>query len=224
MPILTTKDGSHSLLSLQFNATYHSPFGAVSETDHVFLGAGLRYLARTQKNIRILEAGFGTGLNAFMTWMEAERTGLVVEYTGVELHPVDLETASALNYAAVLGAPDRHPDFLKLHRAEWGQILRLSENFTFAKLLQPIQAVEQEDAFDLVYFDAFDPSVQPELWTLEVFVNLFRSMHPGGILVTYCSQGAFRRNLRQAGFWVEKLPGTLGKWEITRGHKKRLLP
>ena len=215
-----TNDGSHTLFSAQYGVTYHSHFGAITESAHVFIAAGLRFKAVVQRDIRILEAGFGTGLNAFMTWLEAERRNLQVSYTGLEINPLSAEDAADLNYPLLLNAPDRATDFHLLHRCEWEKAHPLSEHFVFEKRRTPIQQFEQKDAFDLIYFDAFAPQAQPELWTDEVFARLFNSLRPEGALVTYCAQGEFKRSLKRAGFVVERLQGPPGKREMTRALKE----
>lgn len=215
MPLFRTLDGSDSILSEHFGAAYHSKFGAVTESAHVFITNGLKYKAG-QGEIAILEAGFGSGLNAFMTWLEAEKTGLQVKYLGLEAFPLSLEAASGLNFPAILKVPERTADFLKLHDCAWDTPVELSPFFHFEKRRVSILDFQAKEVFDLIYFDAFDPQVQPELWTVEVMKSMFDSLRPLGVLVTYCSQGAFRRSLKQAGFKVDKLPGVQGKWEITR--------
>ena len=219
MSLITTQDGSHSLLSEQYGVSYHSRFGAITESAHVFIAAGLRYKALVQQRIAILETGLGTGLNAFMTWLEAERRNLAVDYTALEMFPVTAEEAEALNYPQGLGVPERAGDYLKLHECAWAQRFPFSDNFTFEKLRQPIEAFCREETFDLIYFDAFAPQAQPELWTEAVFANMFRSLKPEGILVTYCAQGHFKRTLKKTGFMVERLQGPPGKREMTRALK-----
>lgn len=217
--LLDTPDGSHTLVSAQFGVTYHSKFGAKSESEYVFLASGLDYMAIGATKLRILEAGFGTGLNAFMTWLEAERRRLPIEYLTLELYPLETELAALLNYSETLGAPARAADFLRLHECEWNVPHRFSDYFTFEKRQLAFQAFESESLFDLVYFDAFAPADQPELWTDDVLGRMFRALKPGGTLVTFCSQGAFRRVLKGLGFKVQTLPGIGGKWEITRAVK-----
>jgi len=219
MPLVITQDGSHSILSERYGVTYHSRFGAITESAHVFIAAGLRYKAVVQREVAILETGFGTGLNAFMTWLEAERRNLGIRYTGLETYPISGEEAAALNYPAGLGCPGRESDFLELHRCEWGVAHPLSEHFTFEKRRTSIQDFEQPDSFDLIYFDAFAPQAQPELWTEEVFARMYGALKPDGVLVTYCAQGHFKRTLKKTGFLVERLQGPPGKREMTRALK-----
>ncbi len=219
MALILTNDGSHSVYSDTYGVTYHSRFGAVTESAHVFIAAGLRYKAVVQQDIAILETGFGTGLNAFMAWLEAERRNLRVHYTGLEIAPVSLEDARQMNYADALGVPDRAADFLSLHACEWGKTITCSEYFDFRKEQQSIETFEAEEAFDVIFFDAFAPQAQPELWTAEVFGRMYKALRPEGVLVTYCAQGAFKRTLKQAGFQVERLQGPPGKREMTRATK-----
>lgn len=218
LPILTD-DGSHTLTSETFGVTYHSRFGAVTESAHVFIGAGLRYKAVQQQQIRILETGFGTGLNAFMTWIEAEKRALEVHYCTLELFPVGLDIAQNLNFAAQMGLPEREEDFLHLHHLAWENTHRLSAHFSLCKKQSPIETFFAPESFDLIYFDAFSPQAQPELWTEEVFQHMYASLASEGALVTYCAQGEFKRCLKRAGFEVERLQGPPGKREMTRAVK-----
>jgi tRNA U34 5-methylaminomethyl-2-thiouridine-forming methyltransferase MnmC len=216
MTLILTNDGSQSVFSEKYGVTYHSKFGAVTESAHVFIAAGLRYKAVVQSEISILETGFGTGLNAFMTWLEAERRNLKIKYLGLEMFPISEEEAKSLEYAAALGCPERADDFLALHRCDWGATHPFSEHFIFEKRKTHIEEFEQPEAFDLIYFDAFAPQAQPELWTEEVFARMFNSLKPDGVLVTYCAQGHFKRTLKKVGFTVERLQGPPGKREMTR--------
>lgn len=220
MALLTTDDGSHTLFSERYGVSYHSRYGAVTESAHVFIDAGLRYKAAVQREIAVLEVGFGTGLNAFMTWLEAGRRNLSVRYTGLEAYPVTAEEARQFNYPDLLNAPERATDFWQLHDADWDTPHALSEHFQFEKRLGRLETVAlPEAAFDLVYFDAFAPQAQPELWTEDVFARLYRALRPEGALVTYCAQGEFKRTLKKAGFTVERLQGPPGKREMTRALK-----
>jgi len=220
MSLFTTGDGSHSFVSARYGAAYHSPVGAITESAHVFIDAGLRFQARRQREIDVLEAGFGSGLNAFMTWLEAERLDVQLRYLTVEAYPLALPEVLESNYPMVLGLPERSADFRQLHTTDWNTGHALSPHFHFEKRLAQLEEVVlPEAAFDLIYFDAFDPQVQPELWTAAIFTKLYSALRPGGILVTYCAQGQFRRTLKNVGFQVEKLKGTLGKWEMTRAGK-----
>ncbi|MCC7244164.1 MAG: tRNA (5-methylaminomethyl-2-thiouridine)(34)-methyltransferase MnmD [Saprospiraceae bacterium] len=221
MSVITSNDGSHTILSGQFGVTYHSTHGAITESEHVFIAAGLQHQTTRLRQISILETGFGTGLNAFMTWLEAEKSQIQVSYTALEIFPVTAETAGALNYPEMLGCPERIPDFMRLHTADWEIPHSFSPYFELTKRRMSIEHFEEESAFDVVYFDAFAPQAQPELWTPEVFGRMFRSLRPEGVLVTYCAQGEFKRSLKKAGFTVERLPGPPGKREMTRATVQR---
>ena len=219
MSILLSNDGSHTIFSERFGFAYHSHFGAVTESAHVFIMAGLRYRAAVQNEISILEAGFGSGLNAFMTWLEAEKRNLQVSYTALETYPISLDVAAALNYPEMLGVPEHRADFLRLHTEPWETEQSFSSDFRLVKHQMLMEKFEREAAFDVIYFDAFAPQAQPELWTSEVMAQMYRSLRPEGVLVTYCAQGEFKRALKKAGFVVERLQGPPGKREMTRGVK-----
>ncbi len=219
MELITTQDGSHSVFSGRYGVTYHSKFGAVTESAHVFINAGLRYKAAVQREVAILEVGFGTGLNAFMTWLEAERRNLSVRYTTLEAYPVSAEAATQFNFPEQLGVPERNTDFLSLHQCPWDTPMAFSEQFVFEKKLQRLEDFSADSAFDVVYFDAFAPQAQPELWTEAIFAALYAALCPEGILVTYCAQGHFKRTLKKVGFTVERLQGPPGKREMTRATK-----
>ncbi|HLP96423.1 MAG TPA: tRNA (5-methylaminomethyl-2-thiouridine)(34)-methyltransferase MnmD [Saprospiraceae bacterium] len=217
MPIIESADGSHTILSDIYNVTYHSKHGAITETDHVFIGMGLHWKATEKNEISVLEVGFGTGLNAFMSWLEAERRGWKLHYQSLETHPISAEEAADLNYPKMLDEPTRSSDFMRLHKAAWDQPLVLSDHFTLEKKLLRLQDFVPDRTYDVIFFDAFAPQAQPELWEEVIFARLAQAMNPGGGLVTYCAQGEFRRRLRRAGFTTERLPGPPGKREMTRG-------
>lgn len=219
MSLIITQDGSHSIFSERYGVTYHSKFGAVTESAHVFVAAGLRYKAVVQREISVLETGFGSGLNAFMTWLEAEKRNLKISYLGLETFPLTVAEADLLDYPAALGQPERKGDFIALHQCEWEIKHSFSEQYVFEKKQSRIETFVQPEAFDLIYFDAFAPQAQPELWTEEVFAHMFESLKPEGVLVTYCAQGHFKRTLKRVGFTVERLQGPPGKREMTRALK-----
>lgn len=216
MTLIVTQDGSHSVFAEEYGVTYHSIYGAVTESAHVFIDAGLRFKAAVQREIAILEVGFGTGLNAFMTWLEAERRNLQVRYTAIEAFPLTAKEASAFNYAEQLQAPARQGDFLRLHRAAWDKVHALSDGFTLDKRRMRLEAFESPPVFDLIYFDAFAPQAQPELWSAGVFARMYAALAPEGALVTYCAKGDVKRTMKSVGFEVERLPGPPGKREMTR--------
>ncbi len=216
MALILTQDGSHSVYSEHYGVTYHSRYGALTESLHVFIGAGLRFKAAVQTDISVLEVGLGTGLNAFLSWLEAERRNLNVRYTGLENQPLPLEEAVLFNYAECAGVPERRADFCRLHTCTWERTVRLSDHFHLRKKRMPVQAYRATEAFDVIYFDAFAPQAQPEMWTEAVFRALHRALRPEGLLVTYCAKGDVKRTLRAVGFEVERLPGPPGKREMTR--------
>ncbi|MBL7963983.1 MAG: tRNA (5-methylaminomethyl-2-thiouridine)(34)-methyltransferase MnmD [Flavobacteriales bacterium] len=211
---LTTADGSRTLRSARLGEQYHSVHGAVQESRHVFITMGLKAFQKQQ--VDVLEVGLGTGLNMLLTWQEAEASDLRVTYTALEPYPPTLEEVMALDHPAAIGAPERAEGFHRAMAETAGELVGLSQAFRFQRLATPVQELQRTDAFDLVYFDAFGPEAQPEMWTAEVFTGLFRAMRPGALLVTYCAKGVVRRTLLSAGFHVERLPGPPGKREMLR--------
>ncbi len=205
-----TADGSATLFVPGLDEHYHSVKGARTESVHVFIDMGLR--ACPVAAPRVLEVGFGTGLNALLTWDEAERARRPVFYTTLELYPLRLDEALSLGYGGRLRA---------LHEAEWEREVLLSPCFTLCKRQADFTTLPlPAGAFDVVYFDAFAPDKQPAMWTEERFAALFAALSPGGILATYCAKGEVRRRLQRAGFCVERLPGPPGgKREILRARK-----
>ena len=217
-----TADGSHSLRSTRFGVPYHSVHGAVAESRHVFIEAGLNdAVDRGLSEIAIIETGFGTGLNALLSWDFARRhPQLSISYRGLELHPLLPEVAATLNYPATVPFPPRN--FQQLHSAGWNE-WDTQGNFRFRKedidFSTGLARLEKEHRADVLYFDAFAPSSQPELWETPLLGICFAALRPGGVLVTYCAQGQFKRNLRAVGFEVEPLPGPPGKREMTRARR-----
>lgn len=214
--LVLTADGSHTLFNATLNQTYHSIDGALQESLRVFIELGLYEIAKQKKAINLLEMGFGTGLNALLTLEEAEKLNLYVHYTGIEAYPISVEEAKQLNYDAVL----QTQYLLSLHKADWEREISLTPFFRLLKKQTTLQHFVGERQYDLVYFDAFAPKIQPELWTVEVFEKLALIMPSGGILTTYSSKGQVRRNLLAAGFWVEKHPGPGKKQEVVRAIKQ----
>jgi tRNA U34 5-methylaminomethyl-2-thiouridine-forming methyltransferase MnmC len=216
--IFLTDDGSHSLMSETFGDSYHSKFGAIQESQHVFIEAALNYLAAKGKtDLTILEIGFGTGLNALMTFREAERQNLKINYLTIEKYPLSMEQAETLNYAEQLGV---EPSVFKtLHSCNWGESVQLGAHFTFEKREIDCQTIDVEDFADIIYFDAFAPQIQPELWETPILQRLFTALKTGGVLTTYCAKGAVKRALKEVGFQLESLPGPVGKREMTRALK-----
>ena len=200
------------------NVTYHSHHGAIQESLHVFIQSGLHALVNppTHQPVNILEIGFGTGLNALLTLMEAEKLQQPVHYTTIELYPLQQNEMTSLNYCEQLKRTDMQPVFQLLHQCDWGKKISINPFFTIHKVKTSLLRFKSPSPQHLIYFDAFAPTAQPELWTKEVFEKLFTMMLPGGILVTYCSKGDVRRSMQAAGFAVEKIPGPPGKREMVR--------
>ena len=220
--IFKTKDCSHSLLVPEINETYHSTHGALTESEYVFIQQGLEYYSSTNSitEINILEIGFGTGLNALLTCLAAEKGNTRINYYSLETNPIDSAITSELNYCELIDDDNAAVVFDNLHAAEWNELVRINDNFSLKKIEQQLQRYAGElDQFDLVYFDAFAPSRQPEMWELSLFESIFSMMKSRGILVTYCAQGQFKRDLKSCGFEVERLTGPPGKAEMTRALK-----
>lgn len=221
--VITTADGSSTVSIPEMNVTYHSTHGAVRESLHVFIQAGLNSLLPDHSVVSILEMGFGTGLNALLTLIEAETVKKPVHYTAIELYPLEQEQIKSLNYCHQLDRNDLQPVFQKLHSSAWEKEIPVFEYFTLFKSGSDLLKFENPRSgqfFDLIYFDAFAPTAQPQLWTAAIFEKLFALLSPGGILVTYCSKGDVRRAMQAAGFKVEKLTGPPGKREMVRAWKE----
>jgi len=215
--LILTGDGSHTISMPELNVTYHSIHGAIQESKHVFIEAGLKSLLPVEGTaLNVFEMGFGTGLNALLTIIESERLQRKIYYETVEQFPVDTGEVRSLNYCEQLDREDLQPIFEQLHSCEWEKKVNITENFGFNKSRTNLLNLETSETFELIYFDAFAPNVQPELWTNGIFEKMFAMLEPGGILVTYCSKGDVRRAMQAAGFIVEKLPGPRGKREMTR--------
>lgn len=208
-----TADGSDTLYSSHLGEAYHSLNGAITESRHVFIEAGL--YAHAHQHVTIFEVGFGTGLNALLTWQSAVEKGLTIHYHSIEAFPLEPDLANSLHFPQA--APALAPDALmRLHDATWGQPVKLDSAFTLFKHKGDALTHTFEVNHDLVYFDAFSPDVQPELWEESFLKRLYDAMNQGGILVTYCAKGEVRRRLQRAGFFVERLPGPPGKREMLR--------
>lgn len=218
-PVIT-EDGSHTLFVPDLNEHYHSSHGAITESGHIFLDAGFAYLSASQSALTILEIGFGTGLNALMTFTKASDLKINVTYLALEPFPVDPEILASLNYSSLLPGIGIQKWFNRLHSSDWNQPEELSPSFRLIKIRQKLQDYHPLPAsVDLVYYDAFSPEVQPELWTAHIFGKLYQAMKSEGILVTYSCKGAVKRALVSAGFLIEKLPGPPGKREFLRARK-----
>ena len=215
--IITTSDGSHSLLNTQLNETYHSVHGAIRESIHVFINKGFNLIAERDhpKEIHILEIGFGTGLNALLTLQRTLNDSIKVFYTTIETFPLTEEVWSKLNYTNTLGANEY---FEKIHRTPWSQWQEITPNFQLFKVNGEFQhALLPESKYDLIYFDAFAPSKQPEMWEVDVLKKVVDLIKPKGVFVTYCAKGQLKRDLKSLGLEVETLDGPPGKKEMVRG-------
>jgi tRNA U34 5-methylaminomethyl-2-thiouridine-forming methyltransferase MnmC len=215
-----TGDGSHSLRVPGLGENYHSVYGAIAESTHIFIEAGLKFAWHYAEQVNILEVGFGTGLNALLTCIACAKAGINVHYSAIELYPLKKEIHSRLNYAEMIDFPKADLIFKKLHSSSWNQDHPITENFSLYKIHAPLQDYfPPAGSFDLVYFDAFGPDVQPEMWSEEIFKRMALALKPGGVLVTYSTKGTVKRSLKAAGFSIEKLPGPKGKREILRAMK-----
>ncbi|MFT3793235.1 tRNA (5-methylaminomethyl-2-thiouridine)(34)-methyltransferase MnmD [Flavobacterium sp.] len=215
--IIKTSDGSTTIHLPDWDESYHSKHGAIQEAIHVFIKNGLSLF--DAKPISILEIGFGTGLNAFITFLEARKNQQSVNYVGVEAYPVAADEVLQMNYVGELNAANETTVFEQMHQSEWEKPVALSEDFTLTKRQQFFHEIEDQQTFDLIYFDAFGFRVQPELWSLDIFQKMYNALKPGGILVTYAARGIIKRNMMEAGFAVEKLAGPPGKREMFRATK-----
>lgn len=213
--IVQSADGSSTLYIPALNEHYHSVHGARNESMHVFINAGLKHLSEGLDKIRIFEMGFGTGLNALLTIICAGSTP--IEYFSVEKYPLDEKEWTLLDF----GANETNAQYLNtLHRAPWDETTVINPNFTLTKFHASLHTLSELSNINLVYFDAFSPDIQPDLWTLEVFEKIYGMMANGGILVTYSAKGQVRRNMQGAGFVTERIPGPAGKREMLRAVKR----
>ena len=214
--LIITEDGSHTLFVPAIDECYHSTHGAVQESKHIFIEAALKRCTKTE--IRVLEIGFGTGLNAFLTMIEAERSDKKIHYTSLEKYPVEVRKALQLNYPEAFPAVSREI-FELLHTSVWGEEVQIGSNFWLTKTEADFTQFSFNEMFDVVYFDAFSPEKQPEMWSVELFEKIFIQCNPGAALTTYCAKGVVRRAMQSAGFQVERLPGPPGKRQILRSTK-----
>ncbi len=215
--IILTKDGSHTIHDPSIGESYHSVFGALTESRHVFIQEGLKSISQSLHKLKVFEIGFGTGLNAWLTYLETESTpNLRIQYTTIDAFPLEFELIKQLNYPDFLGGDTKSSIFYQLHNIEWGKMHAFSSSFTFLKHLTTLESYLPDEKYHLIYFDAFSPSHQASLWTSEILEKISGMMHTGGLLVSYCARGAFRRNLLALGFDIEKVPGPPGKREMTR--------
>ncbi|KJD35722.1 SAM-dependent methyltransferase [Tamlana sedimentorum] len=246
--IIITADGSTTIHIPEWNEQYHSKHGAIQEAYHVFIKHGLNFFydeychselvseshpedvtpvieaSKNENNsLSILEIGFGTGLNAFITLFEAEKLNLKIDYCGVEGYPIALNEAEKLNYAAEINESDKI--FKEIHNVSWEVAHDITPQFSLTKQEKFFDTIEDENVFNIIYFDAFGARVQPELWTEAIFQKMYKALKENGVLVTYAAKGSVRRAMQAVGFLVEKLPGPPGKREMLRAtkHSRRIL-
>ena len=216
--IIITQDGSTTIRIPEWEESYHSTHGAIQEAKHVFIKNGLD-LFQTQNSVSILEIGFGTGLNAFITFLETKHKKKV-NYVGVEAYPVAIEEVKQMNYVSELNAATEQAIFEKMHAIDWEIKSPISADFNLTKRKQFFQDITDNKCFDLIYFDAFGFPLQPELWSETIFQKMYDALLPNGVLVTYACRTPIRKAMLTAGFSVEKLPGAPGKREMLRATKR----
>lgn len=213
--LVHTADGSHSIYLPELNEHYHSVHGAIQESIHVFINAGFRL--STQNPLNILEIGLGTGLNALLTILENKKQPRTVNYISLEKYPLSPQIYSSLNYPKLLNIDNL--DFFKIHEIPWEKPQIIDDWFYLTKHHVSVQQWQTYQRFHLIYYDAFAPEKQPEMWTEDVFLKLFQLLESGGFLVTYCAKGVVKRTLKNCGFEVQNLPGPPGKREMIRAIK-----
>jgi len=216
--IIVTSDGSTSIHLPDWEESYHSKHGAIQEAKHVFIKNGLSFFKG--QSVSILEIGFGTGLNAFITFLESQLLNQMVDYVGVEGFPISSQEVLQMNYVNQLNATDFKAVFELFHLCKWEENVTISNHFRLTKRNQLFNEIDDINQFDLIYFDAFGFRVQPELWSVEIFTRMYTSLKSGGILVTYACRGPIKRAMIEAGFQIEKLTGPPGKREMLRGRKE----
>ncbi|MFO8234201.1 MAG: tRNA (5-methylaminomethyl-2-thiouridine)(34)-methyltransferase MnmD [Bacteroidales bacterium] len=214
--IITTEDGSHTLYQPELKEYYHSVHGAIQESKHVFIDNGLHYTHIDPVNI--LEIGFGTGLNAILTCLDALQNQRLTDYTAIEKYPLDSEVIDQLNYTNFFDSQGAEL-FNTIHRAKWGTPKMITSLFSITKYRADFTGVDISGTYDIVFFDAFAPEKQPDMWSMENFSRLFLALNDKGVLVTYSAKGLVKRRLEEVGFRVVKLPGPPGKREMIRAEK-----
>ena len=215
--IIITEDGSTSIHLPDWNENYHSKHGAIQEAKHVFIKNGLEIFKN--KSVAILEIGFGTGLNAIITFLEGKKLNQKIDYHGIEAFPVATEEIKLMNYEEQLNATEFEDVFAKMHQSDWEEKIHLSSDFSITKRKQFFNDLTDTNYFDLIYFDAFGYRVQPDLWSTAIFQKMYDALKPNGILVTYAARGVVKRSMIEVGFKVEKLAGPPGKREMFRAKK-----
>ncbi len=222
LQLINTSDGSHTIKHLGLNETYHSTHGAIQESRHIYIQQGLHYVIDQfhPRSLRILEMGFGTGLNALLTMIDEKADNIKKTYHAIEVYPVPDDILEQLNYPDHLHHQKAAQSFSELHKAAWNKDVKLNADFTIHKMHADICSLElREDFYDVVYFDAFAPRVQPEIWSKSVLANVIGAMGNKGVIVTYCANGQFKRNLKDLEMQVEEVPGPPGKRVMVRAYR-----
>ena len=219
--IIVTGDGSHTIFLPEWNEHYHSKHGAIQEANHVFIQSGLHHICKLnpKKELSILEMGFGTGLNAYLTLLAVIKFRLRVNYIGIDAYPVSLHEIKKLNYPKAILGIEKDALFDVLHSSQWESNHQITDRFALTKRQEFFNNIKEFDSIDLIYFDAFGPRVQPELWTEDILKKMFKALKTNGVLVTYSAKGSVRRVLQHVGFTVERLTGPPGKREMLRATK-----
>jgi tRNA U34 5-methylaminomethyl-2-thiouridine-forming methyltransferase MnmC len=222
--LVITGDGSHTLFLPELNEHYHSTYGALTESIQVFIKSGLSCFAGGS-SVAIFETGFGTGLNALLAALDAARRGLQIRYSAIEKYPVEQEIIKQLNYPRLIKGSENEAErlFSAIHGAVWEEMTEIHPGFFLKKIQGDLCSFIPDSSFDLIFFDAFAPDKQPEMWTDGIMQRLVNSLDTGGIFTTYCVKGSVKRKLKECGLTLEKLPGPPGKREILRGSKMQTL-
>lgn len=224
--LTTSADGSHSIFVPALGEHYHSVHGAIQESQHVFINAGWQMLSADLKTIHVLEVGMGTGLNVLLTYIENETSNLPpkrIYYTAIETLPLSPDLVTKLNYSVLLNnkADQVAAVFEAIHNTKWdSKNEKIAPNFFLQKIRSPLQSTNLLPChYHIIYFDAFAPNIQPELWQLSIFEQLYAALQVNGILTTYCAKGNVRRNMQTAGFVVERIAGPPGKRQMIKAIK-----
>lgn len=215
--IKITQDGSPTIYDVDVDECFHSFYGAIQESRHVFINAGLDFL--TKQSLNILEIGFGSGLNALLTLEYVKNKDKKIFYHSFEIKPLPMNIIENLNFS-VFEDIELKTYFYQLHQSNWNNVVQINPNFYFIKTLSDFCNTQLLYNYDIVFFDAFSPNKQPELWNNEIFSKIFSALNENGILVTYCAKGIVQRILKSVGFEVEIIKGPPGKRHMIRAIKK----